>query len=268
VMDEHQPQVPVPAAAFISYTEAVSMHPTSDPAIGHKSTDLPIPDAAKVLFVDELLEAGPTGVDESESFASVLARRRSIREYGPLSARGLVRVLDQVFKLQGFAHADDGAIRRFRPIPSAGARHPVVPLVLIGDVAGLESGLWRLDTDGRRLLLVETDPTALNAAWTKVLDAGQFGERPPAVVVLGARFDATLARYPSGAALVWRDGGVALGALHLTATAAGLGSCILGTAGVLDERLLAASGLVGSLVGDIGSLAVGGPPVRRTNADS
>ena len=258
--DEPPPRgVRVPAAALVSYTEAVSMRPSPDRSIGPGSTDLLLPQAIQAVSVDELLLAAQAEPGRSEMFDLVLARRRSVREYGALAAADLVRVLDQVFKLQGFAEADDGAVRRFRPIPSAGARHPIIPLVLIGNAAGLEPGLWRLDTDGRRLLLVETDSPALDAAWSKLVDAGQFEKRPPAVVVLGARFDATLSRYPSGAALVWRDAGVALGSLHLAATAAGLRSCILGTAGILDADLLRVCGLFGSLVGDVGSLAVGGP---------
>jgi hypothetical protein len=78
--------------------------------------------------------------------------------------------------------------------------------------------------------------------------------------VLAAKFDATLSRYPQGATLVWRDAGVALGYLHLAATAMGLGSCMLGTAGVLSEGLLAACGVRGTLVGDVGALALGSPP--------
>lgn len=246
--------VPVPAAAFLSYAEAAAMRPDPNPAVGPGSTDLPLPDAIKVLSVVELLEGALLEGSRSESLSSVLARRRSVREYGPLTAADLVRVLDQVFRLRAYAEADDGAVRRFRAIPSAGARHPVIPVVLTSDVDGLESGLWRHDTDGRRLLLVETDAAALDLVWTQIIAAGQFDQRPPAVIVLGAKFDATLARYPSGTALVWRDAGVALGALHLSATAADLASCVLGTAGLLDEPTLAASGLVG----DVGSLAIGG----------
>ncbi|WP_442978200.1 nitroreductase family protein [Rhodococcus sp. A5(2022)] len=162
-----------------------------------------------------------------------------------------------VFALQGFATADDGAVRRFRPVPSAGARHPLVPIVLIEDVAGLGRGLWRLDADGRRLLQIRNAGSHLDDYWTSNCAAGAFAQRPPAVVVLAARFDATLARYPMGSALVWRDAGVALGSLHLAAASLGLGSCILGTAGVFDADVLAACGLSGNLVGDVGALAVG-----------
>lgn len=233
------------------------MRPEPNPAIGRRSTDLPLPVAIKAISVVELLERAPIAVRRLESLSAVLTRRRSIREFGPLTAPDLARVLDEAFRPRAYAEADDGAVRRFRAIPSAGARHPVVPLILIANVDGLEPGLWRHDTDGRRFLLTTTDATALDPAWTKILEAGQFEQKPPAVIVLGAQFDATLARYPAGAALVWRDAGVALGALHLIATAADLASCILGTAGVLDQFTLADTGLVGSLVGDVGSLALG-----------
>lgn len=255
--DQQSTSVHVSSAAHVGYSEAVSMRPMPDPSVGLGSTDLPLPNAQKVVSVSDLV-AESDCTASTETFQSVLDRRRSVREYGPLAAVELVGLLDQTFALRGWSDADDGGVRRFRPVPSAGARHPLVPLVLIEDVAGLDTGLWRFDADGRQMLLVETDPTALKVAWDKLNAAGQFEARPPAVVVLGARFDATLARYPSGAALVWRDAGVALGAIHLAATAARLGSCILGTAGVLDDDLLAISGLTGNLVGDVGAVAIGG----------
>ena len=256
--------VPVPDTALFSYAEAVAMRPMPDPTIGTGSTDFPLPDAMKVVPIDDLLRRPGSRAERTEPFDAVMARRRSVREYGPIAGADLAAVVYQVFAPRGFAQADDGAVRRFRPIPSAGARHPLVPLALIENVAGMEAGLWRYDLDGRRLLLIETDASSLNGAWSTVTAAGQFNKRPPAVVVLGARFDATLARYPAGAALVWRDAGVALGALHLSATADGLCSCILGTAGILDHRLLTASGLSGNLVGDVGALAIGGPSACDT----
>lgn len=262
--DQHTPtagnranSVYVPETAQLGYDEAVSMQPMPDPSLGLGSTDLPLPEALKAVRVDDLL-AGQESPSFDETFGSVLARRRSIREYKPLAAAALVGLLDQVFALRAWAGADDGGVRRFRPVPSAGARHPLVPLVLVENVNGLDGGLWRFDADGRQMLLVTTDASVLADSWNKVTAAGQFETRPPAVVVLGAQFDATLARYPSGSALVWRDTGVALGVLHLAATAAALGSCILGTAGVLSEDLLATCGLTGSLIGDVGSISIGG----------
>lgn len=253
----------IPTSAYSAYIEAVLVQPNPDPATGAGSTELSAPRSLKDLQLDVLL-ADATDTPVVDSFTDVLARRRSVREYGPLSATGLVRLLDMVFALQWSAPADDGGTRRFRPVPSAGGRHPVAPLVLNEDVDQLDAGLWRFDPDARRLCLVAAaGDRAVDRAWRAVCAAGTFKRRPPAVIVLAAKFDATLVRYPAGCALVWRDAGVALGTIHLAATHLGLASCILGTAGVLDGDLLEACGIVGDLVGDVGCLAVGGPRVAK-----
>lgn len=236
------------------------MQPNPDPTIGPGSTELSTPQSLKVVDIDDL-PFTVTGQSAGGSFIDVLTRRRSVRSYGPLAADQLLRVLDLVFALHRSEPADDGGTRRFRPVPSAGARHPLVPLILVDNVDRLDAGMWRLDPDARQLHLVSADD-ALTRPWRAACDAGTFETRPPAIVVLAAKFDATLARYPMGSALVWRDAGVALGALHLAATYIGLASCILGTAGILEGDLLEACGVTGNLVGDVGSLAVGGtlPP--------
>lgn len=241
--------------ARASYAEAVKMRPAPDRRRGTGSTNAPLPDA--LLVVDTSFDASP--VRTSPAFDEVLQQRRSVRTYGPLSSCPLICLLESVFALRAFAEADDGGIRRFRPIPSAGARHPLIPLVLVHDVDSLPPGLWRYDPDGHQLLLVRDPCSELDTSWESVCAAGEFETRPPAVIVLGARFDATLARYPEGASLVWRDAGVALGFLHLAATSLGLASCILGTAGTITASSLVACGISGMLVGDIGAVAVGAP---------
>jgi SagB-type dehydrogenase family enzyme len=243
--------------AFSSFIEAVKMLPKPNPALGPNSTDFSTPHSLKVLDIDDLIPA-VRNRPVSGSLVDVLAKRRSVRSYGALTARELVQLLDVVFALQRSAPADDGGTRRFRPIPSAGGRHPLAPVVLIENVKRLEPGLWRLDSDARQLHLVANNPNILRRAWRALCDAGAFEIRPPAIIVLAAKFDATLARYPEGSALVWRDAGVALATLHLASTDLGLASCILGTAGVLDGDLLEACGVTGNLIGDVGALAVGG----------
>lgn len=260
-------RVPVSNTARNGYLEATAMRPEPRPEIGRQSTDFPMPVALKSVTLSTF---GASISTPDTPLTQVLANRRSRRSYSTLGGPRLARLLDLVFALRGFAVADDYGVRRFRPVPSAGARQPLVALVLVEDVTGLESGLWRVDTDGDQLLLItDTDPEGtLVTAWEAVCAAGEFEQRPPAVIVLAARFDATLARYPGGASLVWRDAGVALGSLHLAATSLHLHSCILGTAGLLDPGLLVLCGLTGELVGDVGALAVGNPPQATSdNAD-
>jgi SagB-type dehydrogenase family enzyme len=234
------------------------MRPAPNPDVGKQSTDLPLPVALASVQLSKLAASSSA---PDQPFTRVLADRRSLRSYAALPGPSLARLIDLVFALRGFALADDGGVRRFRSVPSAGARHPLVPLVMVENVIGLRPGLWRADTDSDQLLLIAgtgSEPT-LDTAWEAVCAAGELDKRPPAAIVLAARFDATLARYPGGASLVWRDAGVALGSLHLAATSLRLNSCILGTAGVLDPVLLTLCGLTGELVGDVGALAVGNP---------
>jgi len=69
--------------------------------------------------------------------------------------------------------------------------------------------------------------------WSGAADTLEGRQSLAALVLLVAQFERTLSRYPAGAALVWRDAGVVAMALHLQATAAGLRSTILATAGLL-----------------------------------
>lgn len=254
--------VPVSATARAFWDEAVHLQPIPRADIGTHSTDLPLPAAHTIIELPPPVNSRPANQHRDLTFSEVLARRRSSRAIGTLSLDELATVLSSTFTLQGFARADDGAVRRFRPIPSAGARHPLIPLLFVNDVHGMASGLWRYDTDGNRALHVVRPRDAaddLQALGSSFLEAGQLTSPPPAVVVLAARFDATLARYPAGASLVWRDAGAALAVLHLAATSIGLTSCILGTTGVVSPRLLDRSGVTGSLVGDVGALVLGRP---------
>lgn len=239
--------------------DAAFVRPVPDSDFGSGSTDLPAP--RKPLGRLELAEllGGSCLPPRDQTVAQALASRHSKRTFTPMRASELAALLRQVFALRGFAPADDGGVRRFRHVPSAGGRHPLVPLVLVEKVDGLEAGLWQFDADADVLYFVaSSDDSALEQAWEGACSAGEFDKRPPAVIVLAARFDATLARYPRGLTLVWRDAGVALGYLHLAATSTGLESCILGTAGLMSESLLAACGIAGRLVGDVGAVALGG----------
>jgi SagB-type dehydrogenase family enzyme len=145
--------------------------------------------------------------------------------------------------------ADDGYVNTHRPAPSAGARHPLDLHLLAADVDGLPPGAWRFDPV--RCDLVGTSLAYKRALGTlgKVLDSNV----PPAAVVLVAHLDRTLARYPTGMSLVWRDAGALLSVLQLCATDAGLASCIAGTCGVMADR-------TAERVLDVGALLLGRTP--------
>jgi SagB-type dehydrogenase family enzyme len=186
---------------------------------------------------------------ESRPLSEVLRTRRSRRQWHPPALNEIAAVLVRSARVLDFAVGDDGYVMTHRPTPSAGARHPLDLHVLASHVDGLAPGAWRFDPV--RCELVET-----RLAWQPTLR--QLGDVmgspvPPAAVVLVAHLDRTLARYPTGMSLVWRDAGALLATLHLAATDVDLASCMAGTCGLM---LNGKDGVV-----DVGALVVGRPAV-------
>lgn len=237
----------VSAVALASVAEAAANHPRlrQDEA---DATDTVLPDDPTPVALPFV--AGT-------AFTALAARRRSIRRLGPITLGGLAAVLTPVFRLAAFDTADDGAVKRFRPLPSAGARHPIVPIVLAHDVTGLDPGMWRLDADSLYLYRCPATADVLDDAWSALVEVVELPHRPGAAVVIAVDAWATLSRYPAGISLVWRDAGAAAAMLTLAATDAGVGSCIVGTAGLLSDSTLRAAGLHGDLVTDMGAIVLG-----------
>lgn len=245
----HTGSVPssVSAVAIASVAEAAANRPRVRDDAGD-ATDTVLPDDLAPVVLP---------VVTATAFTATVARRRSIRHLGPVTLDDLAAVLTPVFHLAAFDTADDGAVRRFRPLPSAGARHPVVPIVLAHDVAGLDPGMWRLAADSQTLYRCPVDADALDGAWNTLIELAGLPHRPGAAVVLAVDAWATLSRYPAGISLVWRDAGAAAAMLTLVATDAGVGSCIVGTAGLLSNTALRTAGLHGALVTDMGAVVLG-----------
>jgi SagB-type dehydrogenase family enzyme len=187
------------------------------------------PGAARVPLPDLAL-------DDSGLF-DALARRRSLRAYGPeplalgeLSAL-LWAAAGITTRQQGFA---------LRTAPSAGGLYPIEHYVMANDVEGLDRGLYHYDVLGRaleRLVAADLRTRLANAAldqrvcadaqavfvWTAVLERSRwkYGER--------------FARY------VLLDAGHIAGNVALAATALGLGTCQI--AAFFDEEAAALLGV-------------------------
>jgi len=185
---------------------------------------------------------------DSRPLAAVLAARRSQRDWTPPKLEDLASVLVSAGRIIDWAVAPDGYVTTRRPVPSAGARHPLDLYLLVSEVHGLPPGAWRFDA--LRCELVETalaHQPALDQL-SEVLRA----PAPPAALVAVAHLQRTLSRYPTGISLLWRDAGALLATLQLSATDVGLASCIAGTCGVLVDET--AQGVL-----DVGALLLGAP---------
>jgi len=197
------------------------------------------------------ISIGALAEEPSQPLADILRYRRSTRTLGPLSLTALATVLVRSGRVRSWDTAPDGYQITHRPAPSAGARHPCDMVVAANEVEGLSQGWWTFDPVACELAVAQGPHPPLGDAMTKAMEVGQLQGRPGAVIFLVAHFDRTLSRYPAGGPLVWRDAGVLLGLLHLCASALELGSCIVGTCGVVIEQRHP------ELVTDIGAIALG-----------
>jgi len=157
----------------------------------------------------------------SASLEEALQRRRSVREFsaGGLSLAELAQLL---WAAQGITSLGGG-----RTAPSAGALYPLEVYVAVGDVAGLERGVYRSEPRGHRLERVLTGDRrpALAAAALRQ----RWFEKAPAVVVLTAVYHRTTGKYGErGVRYAHFEAGHAAENLLLQAAALGLGAVVVG----------------------------------------
>jgi SagB-type dehydrogenase family enzyme len=136
-------------------------------------------------------------------------------------------------KTQKNAESDIGLPLAQRPVPSAGALHPIH--VLINQPS--DSNWWRYDHDDHSLKSVERS----NVLSDLRLEAETLVETGDgALLLLVAEPGKSFAKYENATGLIWRDAGVLLGQFSLVSEALGLNFCALGITGApwasdLDE---------------------------------
>ncbi len=151
------------------------------------------------------------------SVEEALFRRRSKRVYkkSPLTLEELAQLLWAAY---GITHP-----RGFKTTPSAGATYPLVVYVAVGEVEGLEPGVYRYIPETHSLKLIKREDVreklyiaCLRQRW--VLEA-------PVDLVLAANFERTTRVYGKrGIRYVWMEFGHASQNVYLQATALGLGT--------------------------------------------
>lgn len=180
------------------------------------------------------IKLGPLVSKISYPLKDVLQRRVSKRSFHTMSLEDLATVLVRSGRIIEWMEGPDGYQTSHRPVPSAGARHPLELKVITLDVIELEQGLWNFDPVKCELVKAEISIEKLTTTVSILKEVGHIESGPAAIILLVAHFARTLSRYPNGASLVWRDVGVLASILHLCATDIGLASCIVGASQVLD----------------------------------
>ena len=171
--------------------------------------------------------------------ATVMEKRRSIREYGPepMTARQLGEFLYRVARVrevfereaitpQGRFQVDLSS----RPYPTGGALFELEVYPVVQACRDLAPGLYHYDPQGHRLVRVAGITFEVECLLEEAgLAVGMDGEQLQVLLVLAARFERVMWKY-SGVSysLIMKDVGVLFQNMYLAATAMDLAPCALG----------------------------------------
>ena len=183
--------------------------------------------------------------NNAADFFELIRQRSSIRTFKKLKPGDLDQLLWYSDKAFSVDINDRGYILYHRPVPSAGARHPIDILVCL-DVS--RPVLHYYDPFTHALGQLDLDEPIVQGFLMHVQQNLPVMEG--VLLWLIAHPARTEAKYENAESLVWRDAGALIQQIQLTATALGLGSCPIGTLGVPFEQ---------QLFGNIGrTIAAGG----------
>ena len=182
----------------------------------------------------EYLRLPPPPHTTVDSLETVLIGRRSNRDYArtPLTLAQLGHLL----------WAGDGisTVDGRRTAPSAGGLYPITLHVAAGNVRSAPPGVYRYLPNGHRLVPTVEGDTRFDLA-AAAYEQGWVAAAP-AVIVIAAAFDRTVAKYGDRAArYVHLEAGHAAENLLLQAVALGLGGVVVGA--FYDDKVQAALGL-------------------------
>lgn len=201
----------------------------------HVSTYAPV-----VWPVSRSVALEPGSVPLVMDLAALWADRRSHLDGTLPELRSIGAVLWHVSRTLAAAPSPYGFPMERRPVPSAGALHPVHTLVQLP-----QSPDWAVYSPQRHYLYVIADA---DRALDGLLEhAKSVAENGPGIYLAFVGEPGRLSvKYEHHESLLWRDAGVLQGNICLAAQAHGLGACLLGVTGHRWTSRLAQKGqLVG-----------------------
>lgn len=180
-------------------------------------------------------------------FADVVLRRRSGSRFHKVGRDSLTSLLWYSVRTQAVNQEDP--VRELRPVPSAGALHPI-HLLLSSSPAHWERYVAR----SHAIAGLQVDKRSAESIWAEVRDILDPGEG--IALLLLADLGLARAYYDHPDTLLFRDSGCLLGHLGLVAEALGLSFRILGPTGEPWASDLIVG--VGGLLVGVGLAVVGG----------
>ena len=176
----------------------------------------------------KLPEPRPSG---EMSVEEALAARRSVRSYQD-EALSLTELAQLLWAAQGITAHWGG-----RTAPSAGATYPLEVYAVVGEVTGLEAGVFHYRPDGH--LFVRRTVGDLRGELASAALGQEWVREAPVSLVIAARYERTTGRYGErGVRYVHIEVGHAGQNIYLQAEALGLGTVIVGAFDDQDVKTL------------------------------
>ncbi|MFZ6654730.1 nitroreductase family protein [Undibacterium sp. TJN19] len=174
----------------------------------------------------------PQPTFSKQSFVDVISTRRSQRVFGAITEQDI----SKLFWLSSHAISKTpsgfGYDLSYRPVPSAGAIHPLHLLIL-----PVQAKHWQLYNSFTHSLI--EIPTGMPASLDAIQEVSSYVQpQNGAIIWIAAEPGKTASKYENANSLIWRDTGALIAQLGLVATYLGLNFCSLGMTGNSWARML------------------------------
>ena len=179
---------------------------------------------------DEMIKLPTPTLKGTMSVEETMLNRRSIREFKPDALN-----LDQVSQLLWAAYGITKEMNSpsflrggFKTAPSAGALYPLEIYIVVGNVTGLEKGIYKYLPDGH--FLIKTYDQDVRGKLAEAALGQEFIEQAPVSIVYSAVFSRTTRKYRDRGRerYVCMDLGHSAENICLQAVALNLGACTVG----------------------------------------
>ena len=187
-----------------------------------KETKGSISDPEPYYLNNELIKLPEPKLLSNKSVEQALHERRSVREYNdePLQ-------LNEVSQLLWSAQGITGSRGRYRTTPSAGALYPLEVYVVVGNVEGLEQGVYKYKPHEHGLEKISNEDIRDELALA-ALGQASVG-KSAAVIVFSAVYERTTQKYGErGIRYVHMEAGHAVQNVFLQAVSMDLGMVVVG----------------------------------------
>jgi SagB-type dehydrogenase family enzyme len=184
---------------------------------------------------EEVVRLTDPSLEGALSVEAALRARRSVREYhdAPLT---LGEVSQLLWAAQGITHADG-----LRTAPSAGALYPLEVHLVVGEIEGIDPGVYRYRPNGHSVVKVRGGDCRGDLA-AAALDQEQVA-RCAVVLVLSAVYERVTGKYAErGVRYADMEAGLVAENVHLQVAGLGLGTVIVGA--FEDDRVRSILGMV------------------------